>query len=164
MLEDSDADAELMLHALRKGGMVFSCDRAETKADFLRALAESPPDVILSDYSLPGFDGYAALGIALKKCPETPFIFVTGALGEEVAIETLIRCRVTSSVKDTLWDQDLNTAFFRIFQETLTNVIRHANATRVDVLFMETGHGLVLKARDNGRPLPSEISVRCPAA
>lgn len=300
MVEDNDADAGLTLHHLRKGGIVFSCDRVETRAAFTRALEHATPDIILSDYSLPAFDGNAALAIARAKCPDTPFIFVTGKLGEELAIETLkkgateyvlkqrlsrlvpsvqralreaderrerrhaeeqlresheqlrslsvylqhvreeeririarevhdelgqvltglklqlswlcgrlpakmklfrekmemlsdridetiqivrriatelrpgvldtagllpalewqaqqfqketgIRCEVKSAVRDTLWDQDLNTAFFRIFQETLTNIIRHAEATRVEVRFVETGGSLVLRVKDNGR-------------
>jgi signal transduction histidine kinase len=63
--------------------------RVETEKDFIRELEERLPDLILSDYALPGFDGYSALNIAKQKCPNTPFIFVTGTMGEEVAIETL---------------------------------------------------------------------------
>ncbi|HZI32153.1 MAG TPA: response regulator, partial [Candidatus Binatia bacterium] len=288
MLEDNVTDADLIRHALRAGGLAFTVQQVDTRADFTRALEKSPPDLILSDFALPAFDGYSALGIAQTKCPDVPFIFVTGTLGEEVAIETLkkgatdyvlkqrlnrlvpsveralreskvlaerrraelqlrdsreqlralsvylqhvreeeqiriarevhdelgqqltglkleltwlcgrlpknlepvhekarsmsarideiihavrriatelrpglldaagllaaiewqahqfeqqtgIRCRVRSSVKETLWDQDMNTVFFRIFQETLTNVIRHANATKVEVRLYETG-------------------------
>jgi len=91
MLEDSEADAEVIAHTLRKGGVAFTSERVETRADFARALEHRPPDLILSDYSLPSFDGYAALALAQAKCPDTPFIFVTGTLGEEVAIETLKR-------------------------------------------------------------------------
>jgi signal transduction histidine kinase len=300
MVEDNDADADLSLHKLRRGGIDFSCDRVETRAAFVRAIEQSPPDLILSDYLLPAFDGYAALTIAQEKCPDTPFIFITGTLGEEVAIETLkqgatdyvlkqrlnrlvpsvqralreakerqkrrhaeeqllqsheqlrslsvylqdvreeeririarevhdelgqaltglklqlswlsgrlpqkmklfrgkmktlseqidetihtvrriatelrpgvldtagllaaiewqaqqfekqtrIHCTVKSAVQETLWDQDLNTAFFRIFQETLTNVIRHANAKKVEVRFLDTGGFLVLMVKDDGR-------------
>src|SRR5690348_3032997 len=89
MLEDSATDADLVGYALRKGGMDFSLERVETKAGYLRELEHELPDVILSDFSLPAFDGYAALAIAQQKCPDVPFIFVTGTLGEEVAIETL---------------------------------------------------------------------------
>src|SRR5579884_2487504 len=89
MLEDSPADAELAGHTLRRGGVRFRHTRVDTEKDFIRELEENPPDVILSDYALPGFDGYAALGIAKKIAPKTPFIFVTGTMGEEVAIETL---------------------------------------------------------------------------
>src|SRR6266513_2954289 len=89
MLEDDGADAELTRFTLRKGGLHFSLARVETKDVFLNELMQHPPALILSDYSLPGFDGNEALNIAREKCPETPFIFVTGTMGEEVAIETL---------------------------------------------------------------------------
>src|SRR5215475_2993103 len=88
MLEDDTADAELTRFALRKGGLNFSLTRVETKGEYIRRLEEQP-SLILSDYSLPGFNGHDALEIAQKKCPETPFVFVTGTMGEEVAIETL---------------------------------------------------------------------------
>jgi signal transduction histidine kinase len=305
MLEDSLADAELVTHSLRRGGVAFSGERVETRAGFLRALELRPPDLILSDYSLPSFDGYAALAIAQEKCPDAPFIFVTGTLGEEVAIETLkqgatdyvlkhrlgrlvpsvqralreaearqqrqkaeeqlrqsheqlralsvylqhvreeerthiarevhdelgqaltglklqltwlcgrlpkspktlhekartmsqgideiiqgirriatelrpgvldsagllaaiewqahqfetqtgIRCQVQSAVREAIWDQDLNTAFFRIFQETLTNIIRHADATRVRVRLAEMNDCLVLVVNDDGRGVSDE--------
>ncbi len=91
MLEDDAADADLVSYTLRRSGIVSSSERVDTPAGFARALEQGPPDVILSDYSLPSFDGYAALAIARDKCPDTPFIFVTGTLGEEVAIETLKR-------------------------------------------------------------------------
>jgi signal transduction histidine kinase len=89
MLEDDSADAELTKYALRKGGLNFSLARVESKEEYVQQLEERPPSLILSDYSLPGFNGHDALEIALDKCPETPFIFVTGTMGEEVAIETL---------------------------------------------------------------------------
>jgi len=89
MLEDDAADAELTKFALRKGGLSFSLARVESEEEYVRQLEEHPPALILSDYSLPGFNGQDALTIAGRKCPETPFIFVTGTMGEEVAIDTL---------------------------------------------------------------------------
>lgn len=89
MLEDSAADAELTQHTLRRAGIQFTAERVDTEDQFIQEIEERPPDLILSDYALPGFDGYAALDLAKKKCPQTPFIFVTGTMGEEVAIETL---------------------------------------------------------------------------
>jgi len=89
MAEDDDADAALQLYALRKGRIPFTLTRVQTETDFVRELDRNPLNLILSDYSMPGFDGYAALNIAKVKRPETPFIFVTGTMGEEVAIETL---------------------------------------------------------------------------
>lgn len=89
MLEDDNADAELTSFALRQTGLHFTLARVQTKEEYLHELNENPPSLILSDYSLPGFNGHDALNIARDKCPETPFIFVTGTMGEEVAIETL---------------------------------------------------------------------------
>lgn len=305
MVEDDPADAELIKHALRKDGLSFVLERVETGEDYLRVLAKTPPDVILSDYALPTFDGYAALAIAQKNCPEVPFIFVTGTMGEEVAIETLkngatdyvlklrlsrlapavlralreageraerkraleqlrqsheqlralsvylqhireeermrisravhdelgqaltglkidlswlshrlppqsnrliekarvmsshidetietvrristelrpgildhlglvaaidwqatefqtrtgIQCRFAHALDQTVLDENLNTAFFRIFQETLTNIIRHAGATLVEVDLYEEAGRLILEVRDNGRGIRRE--------
>jgi len=89
ILEDVSAHAELMERELRKGEMVFSARRVATRAAFLAALGDFNPDLILADYSLPSFDGIAALSIAQEQCPDVPFIFVSGAIGEELAIESL---------------------------------------------------------------------------
>jgi signal transduction histidine kinase len=300
MLEDDSADAELTKFALRKGGLNFSLVRVETKEQYTGELDLHPPALILSDYSLPGFNGYTALAIAQERCPETPFIFVTGTMGEEVAIETLksgatdyvlktrlsrlipavhralreareraerrqaeeklresheqlralsvylqsvreeertriarevhdelgqaltsckldlswiahhlpkelkpllektralsshidstiqmvrristelrpgildhlglgaalewqanefqvrtgIKCDVQASLRDLQLPQDLNTTFFRIFQETLTNIIRHAGATRVIVTLRQRDGSILLEVKDNGR-------------
>ena len=300
MVEDDAADAELTKFALRKGGLHFSLSRVDSRKEYEEHLDRNPPELILSDYSLPGFDGSIALDIARKKCPETPFIFVTGTMGEEVAIETLkngatdyvlktrlsrlipavhrairecheraerrkaedqlreshaqlralsvylqsvreeertriarevhdelgqaltgckldaswlaarlpkefknlqeraralsahidstiqtvrristelrpgvldhlglvaalewqanefqnrtgITCNVNADVQESLLNPDLSTTLFRIFQETLTNVIRHAGATHVAVKMKEEEHAIVLEVRDNGR-------------
>jgi signal transduction histidine kinase len=307
LLEDSPTDADLVRHALRMGGLVFRLEHVDNRAAFIRRLGIYCPDLILSDFSLPTLDGYTALEISREKCPEAPFIFVTGTLGEEVAIETLkkgatdyvlkqrlsrlvpsvhralreaeerreritaeerlrqshaqlralsihlqsvreeeririarevhdelgqsltglklqltwlagrlpenlkllhtkahtmadgidgiiqavrriatelrpglldtaglpaalewqtnefqkqtgIQCRVTVAIRDTMLSQDLNTAFFRIFQETLTNIIRHANATKVEVRLIESTEHYILEVKDNGRGISeSEI-------
>lgn len=300
MLEDDAADAELTRFALRKGGLRFSVSRVETREEYLKGLTERTPELILSDYSLPGFNGHDALNIAREKCPETPFIFVTGTMGEEVAIETLksgatdyvlktrlsrlmpavnralreaeeriqhrraeeqlrqshrqlralsvylqsvreeertriarevhdelgqaltgckldlswiasklprelkslidktralnshidstiqtvrrisaelrpgvldhlglvaalewqanefqnrtgIKCEVRTNLCEALLDQDLSTTLFRIFQETLTNVIRHAGATQVMVELKQNDSRIMLEVKDNGR-------------
>src|SRR6267378_3493802 len=300
MLEDDPADAELTKFALRKGGLNFSMSRVETEKDYLSELEKNPPALILSDYSLPGFNGHAALDAAPERCPETPFIFVTGTMGEEVAIETLksgatdyvlktrlsrlvpavhralreahdrterrraeeqlreshkrfrelsvylqtvreeertriarevhdelgqaltsckldlswiasklprnlkplldktralsahidatiatvrristelrpgvldhlglaaalewqanefqnrtgIKCDVQAHVSEALLEQELSTTLFRIFQETLTNVIRHAGATHVTVRLSEADGRIAMEVKDNGR-------------
>lgn len=308
MLEDDQADAELTKYALRKGGLSFSLERVDSKREYLQALTENPPSLILSDYSLPGFNGHDALLLSLEKCPETPFIFVTGTMGEEVAIETLrsgatdyvlktrlsrlvpavsralresreraehrraeeqlresheqlrqlsiylqrvreeertriarevhdelgqaltsckldlawiasrlpkdcatllaktraltshidatiqtvrristelrpgvldhlglvaalewqandfqnrtgIQCEVSSRLSEAPLDSHLSTTLFRIFQETLTNIIRHAGATQVGVDLKETASAVILTVKDNGRGIArSEIT------
>ena len=91
LIEDDPNDAELITRELRRGGVQFRSRCVETRHDFVSALAEETPDVILSDHGLPQFDGFSALAIAKETCPHVPFLFVTGLLGEEVIIETLTR-------------------------------------------------------------------------
>jgi signal transduction histidine kinase len=310
LLEDNSPHAELVQHYLRESGLKFRVTRVETRDDFIAQLESDPPDMILSDYALPAFDGYAALAIAKEKTPNVPFIFVTGTMGEEVAIETLkngatdyvlktrlarlgpavaralresadrrerqraedklrrsleqlraltnylqyvreeertriarevhdelgqaltglkldlsllakrlpqgsrelhektrtmishidatiqtvrriatelrpgildslglvaaiewqanefqtrsgVPCEVTATIDDAHLPHDFTTVFFRIFQETLTNVIRHAKATRVEVQLEEADDDrLVMKVRDNGRGISEEDQVK----
>src|SRR5262249_31512062 len=87
-LEDDVRDAELIHATLESEGIVCDVTRVETQADFHAALAHRF-DVILADNTLPGFDGLSALTLARQAWPELPFIFVSGTLGEEVAIEAL---------------------------------------------------------------------------
>lgn len=301
LLEDSLPHIELVERVLRDAGLSCTIAHVDTEDGFRGQLEQVIPDLILSDYALPTFDGYAALEIAKEKAPDVPFIFVTGTMGEEVAIETLkngatdyvlktrlsrlvpavqralreseerrerrraeeklqrtneqlralsaylqfvreeertriarevhdelgqeltglkldlswlggqisgkssrllkgkvkdlmnhvdatihtvrriatelrprilddlglvaaiewqthefqnrtgIRCKVTSRVQESIWDHDFTTVFFRIFQETLTNIIRHANATQIEVNLTEEDGRLVLEVQDNGR-------------
>ncbi|MEH2250102.1 hybrid sensor histidine kinase/response regulator [Nostoc sp.] len=89
LLEDSLLDAELAQAMLTEGGINCELLRVETGADFLAAVESETFDLILSDYALPSFDGISALEIARNRTPEVPFIFVSAALGEELAIEAL---------------------------------------------------------------------------
>lgn len=89
ILEDIATDADLARHELRRSNFVFTLHRVETEAEFIQALTEFKPNLILADYTLPTFDGMEALAISQRIVPDVPFIFVTGTLGEELAIETL---------------------------------------------------------------------------
>ena len=89
MIEDEVHDATLVEHTLKEGGFDFSFKRVDTEEGFLRELARFQPEVILSDHGLPAFDGFTALSIAKQKAPDVPFIFVTGSLGEEMAVKAL---------------------------------------------------------------------------
>jgi len=102
ILEDVPTDTELVEYELRKAEISFTSKRVETREDFIKALEEYAPDLILSDHTLPSFDGMEALKIAKEKSPDVPFIFVTGSLGEEGAIETLKSGATDYVLKDNL--------------------------------------------------------------
>jgi DNA-binding NtrC family response regulator len=89
LTEDVAADAELEVRELKRAGLRFQHRIADTEGSFTSALQEFAPDVILSDFSMPGFDGMAALALAREICPDTPFVFVSGTIGEEYAIRAL---------------------------------------------------------------------------
>jgi PAS domain S-box-containing protein len=88
-LEDDPRDADLVQEALEAGGIICEVTRVETQADFIASLDQGGFGVILADYALPSFDGLSALTIAQQRMPDVPFIFVSGTLGEEVAVEAL---------------------------------------------------------------------------
>jgi diguanylate cyclase (GGDEF)-like protein len=90
-VEDAETDAELALRRLRSDGIECEATRVETEAAFVAALRERNCDIIISDFSLPQFDGMSALAIARREAADIPFIFVSGTIGEERAIEAL-RC------------------------------------------------------------------------
>ena len=89
LLEDSPLDAEVLLATLIDGGIDCELWQVDTRDDFVTALEGDRFDLILADYALPGFDGAEALNIARAMCPNVPFIFVSGSLGEELAIESI---------------------------------------------------------------------------
>ncbi len=102
MLEDSPLDAELVGAALRAEDLRFEVSRVDDRARFVSHLERGGLDLILADYQLPAFDGVTALRLARLRRPETPFIFVSGALGEELAIETLKAGATDYVLKDRL--------------------------------------------------------------
>jgi len=88
-LEDNLADYELVQVAVKIGKLACQLTPAATREEFVKALEQGKFDVILADCSLPGYDGAAALAQARELQPDTPFIFVSGTLGEERAVEIL---------------------------------------------------------------------------
>jgi diguanylate cyclase (GGDEF)-like protein/PAS domain S-box-containing protein len=88
-LEDVPTDAELVEMALREAGLSFISKCVDTRETFIRALEEFKPDIILVDYNLPTFDGGSAVQIVQQHYPTIPVVVVTGALGEEKAVELL---------------------------------------------------------------------------
>jgi PAS domain S-box-containing protein len=88
-LEDSPIDAELVDLYLGRGGLACEIERVSSRKGFIEALERGGHDLVIADYMLPDFDGMSALGLVRRTAPDLPFIFVSGALGEETATEAL---------------------------------------------------------------------------
>ena len=102
MLEDVATDADLIQRELNREGFDFEARRVTTEDAFMQALDAFAPDIILVDYSLPSFDGMSALERAQEERPHVPVVFVSGAIGEERAIETLKQGATDYVLKDQL--------------------------------------------------------------
>jgi len=89
LLEDDPGDASLIQGLLEAEGFVCEVTCVQTRADFVSALDNPNLDLILADHRLPSFDGFSALKLASTARPDLPFIFVSGSLGEELAIDAL---------------------------------------------------------------------------
>jgi DNA-binding NtrC family response regulator len=97
IVEDEAWDAELAQRLLTSAGLGFTAVVVATRESFAEQLAAFRPDLILSDFHLPGFSGEAALRIAQEQCPDIPFVFWSGVLGDDAAVE-LIRQGATDYV------------------------------------------------------------------
>jgi CheY-like chemotaxis protein len=96
-LEDDAVDAELVQARLESAGLSCRVTLVQTRDEYAGALKKGGYDIILGDYQLPAFDGMSALRLSREVCPDVPFIFVSGAMGEDAAIEGSPRGRPTTS-------------------------------------------------------------------
>jgi diguanylate cyclase (GGDEF)-like protein len=150
-VEDMPQEAELALNHLKRAGLSCVPLRVDTEAALRRALGEFEPHLILSDFSLPAFDGMSALSIAHEVAPDIPFIFVSGTIGEERAIEALLCGAVDYVLKSNL--ARLAPAVRRALAEVSARRERRqqkAHIARLDrVLRMLSGvNALVVRIRD----------------
>jgi len=90
-LEASQDDADRIVSVLMDGGIACQAQRVDQAEAFIKALKKKKFDVILADYSLPGFDGFTALSLARQICPDIPFIFVATTLGKDLALDAVRR-------------------------------------------------------------------------
>lgn len=103
ILEHDPNDIELLQYQLKKSDFTFFSEVVQTREEYTSALQTFKPDIILSDYSLPAFDGLSAFKIRQEIAPETPFIIVSGTIGEENAVD-LIKMGVTDyALKDRMY-------------------------------------------------------------
>jgi len=151
LIEDMDHEAELTAHHLRKHGITHVIERVQTREAMHTALRDFKPSIILSDFSLPEFDGLSALEIACECSPEVPFLFVSGTIGEERAIEALRRGAVDYVLKSNL--ARLGAAVERALQEAAARAVRRRQEQQISrltgVLRMLSGiNGAVVRIRD----------------
>jgi two-component system sensor histidine kinase UhpB len=102
IVEDVADDAAAIEDALRREGLRFRARRLQTRAEFLAALQHATPEVVLSDFNLPEFDGLEALHLLQQYQPDIPFILVTARRSEEVAVDCMHEGADDYILKDTL--------------------------------------------------------------
>jgi PAS domain S-box-containing protein/diguanylate cyclase (GGDEF)-like protein len=122
MVEDDPADVELSRYELTRAGIACDVRQVETEDAFVDALSRYQPDIVLGDFSLPNFDGMSALQIVQQTTPSTPFLFVSGTMGEERAIKALKQGAYDYVLKSNL--ARLPSAVERALQEAHQNQIR----------------------------------------
>jgi diguanylate cyclase (GGDEF)-like protein len=151
LIEDVEFEAELTCHHLRKHGIAHLVQRVQTDEAMRAALREFRPTIILSDFSLPSFDGLRALEVARECAPEVPFLFVSGTIGEERAIEALRRGAADYILKSNL--TRLGAAVQRALQDADARAVRRRQEQQISrltgVLRMLSGiNGAVVRIRD----------------
>src|ERR1700737_2951467 len=151
---DNEADAQIAARHLAKAGLDCIIHRVQTERDFISALQEIQPDLILSDFSLPQFDGLRALDIAVVHAPETPFIFVSGTIGEERAIDALRRgatdyvlksnlSRLPAAVERALREVSLKAARAKSEQQRRDQEVRLRRLTRTYRMLSSTSSAIL---------------------
>ncbi len=156
-LEDDRNDAALIQSTLESGGITCAATYAQTRDDFVAALERGGIDLILSDFSLPTFDGMTALSIARARWPAIPIIFVSGTLGEERAIDSLKSGATDYVLKDHLVRlapavrRAMDEAEERTANRRTQEALRQTEQ-RLKIIFSESPFGIALVGED-GRPL-----------
>ncbi len=116
-IEDTVDDAELAVRNLAKEGFDIKWERVDTENALRKILTAWQPDIILSDYSMPGFSGRAALQVCQELVPEIPFIFLSGTIGEELAIESIREGATDYVLKENM--RRLSTSINRAMNDSL---------------------------------------------
>ncbi len=154
IIEDNPADAELAEYTLRSAGIEFVSKVVETRDEYVHALSDFSPDIIISDYDLPVFNGQDALDILREVRPDIPFILYTGAMGEERAIEILTGGATDYVMKSRL--SRLAPAIDRALKETEERKRRQAAEAERDLLIKE----LEARVEERTAELRAEMAER----
>ena len=129
LLEDSPRDVEILRELLINAGFTLDMDCTALEKEFVSLLRSRTYDIILADFRLPGFDGFAALRLSVEICPQVPFICVSGTIGEDVAVDLLKHGAVDYVLKDRL--KKLPTAINRAIGEAKICEQVFANTTEL---------------------------------
>lgn len=151
MLEDEPSDAELARFELRRAGIAFVSERVDTREGFVLALETFKPDIVLSDFQLPSFDGLSAVRIVRESYPDIPVIMVSGALGDESAVDLLKAGAKDYVLKDRL--VRLAPAVLRVLSAEQGIRGRKLAEEKYRALFTEAKDGIVLLDCDTGNIL-----------
>ena len=155
ILEDSPIDAELVQFELQEAGFTFNSNVVKTEKDFVCAIQDYYPDLILSDYDLPQYNGALALAEARQKCPDVPFILVTGAVTEDRAIEIL-----TQGAKDYVLKTRLQQRLVPAVRRVLAEAEEHQGRKRAEAELRETYRTLEERVKIRTAELEAEITAR----
>jgi len=147
LLEDSDLDAELLGAVLEDAALSVALDRVISRDAFAAATGAGCHDIILADYVLPAFDGMSALAMARDRCPEIPFVFVSGTLGEEVAVEAL-----KNGATDYVTKQRLD-RLPRVILRALSEARAHVLRRQAEQALRDLNEGLEQRVAERTREL-----------
>ncbi|GEM_PF-3033685 len=155
ILEDNPADVELVQFEMKEAGITFTSKVVMTEKYFICELQEFKPDLILSDYDLPTYNGAMALAEARKRCPDTPFILVTGAVSEDRAIEIL-----TQGAKDYVLKNRLEQRLVPAIRRALAEREEHLARKKAEAELREAYRNIEQKVRIRTAELEKEIAYR----
>ena len=139
VVEDSEADAELLELTLKHGGFAPTMKRVDSASGMSRSLEEERWDIIISDYSLPGFGGFEALQIYKSSGLDIPFILLSGVVGEDIAAEAMIRGAQDYVMKDR--KARLIPAIERELRESVLRREKRESESRFRLMFETMAHG-----------------------
>ena len=153
LLEDSDLDALLIQEQLHRAEISFVLKRVQTRGEFETAMSEFRPEIVFADYMLPNFDGAAALELMQHKFPQIPVIIISGAVGEETAVE-LLKAGATDFV--------LKTGLFRLesaLKRALREVAERAALAAVQAELSSCNMELEQRVRDRTFELSQKNAI-----
>jgi PAS domain S-box-containing protein len=155
ILEDNPADAELVQFELQEAELAFTSKVVMTEEDYVHGIQEFCPDIILSDYDLPKYNGALALAEAKRKCPDTPFILVTGAVTEDRAIDIL-----TQGAKDYVLKTRLRQRLVPAVRRVLAEAEEHRARKQAEEELREAHKTLKEKDKIRTAERQAEIEAR----